>query len=301
MASTIRPISEQDFTGLYIASDKASKNAQKSYVTVVATVLALTIFASALAIYNYQCAYSKRLLYTISGISLLISMLLTIILLTKKFEDFWYQGRALAESCKTLSWRFMTCSELFENTVPLATAKQRFTNRIDDLGKEFTELNKAMSADLINNAVITQLMLDIRSLSLNDRIKYYIRNRIEDQKLWYSQKASFNLKKYNLWFFLIIATQGLSLASVVFLISNPDSNWNFVGFFTTVSAAFLSWLQLKRHQELKQAYTTASQELNIIASLADDISSEQEFSKFVLDSENAISREHTLWLAQRRK
>lgn len=85
------------------------------------------------------------------------------------------------------------------------------------------------------------------------------------------------------------------------LISNPKLNWNLVGLFTTLSAASLSWLQVKRHQELKQAYTTTSNELNMILSLADNINNENDFSKFVLDSENAVSREHTLWLAQRRK
>ena len=74
-----------------------------------------------------------------------------------------------------------------------------------------------------------------------------------------------------------------------------------VGLFTTISASGLSWLQVKQHQELKQAYTTAAQELNFILSLSDEIDTENAFSKFVLDSENAISREHTLWLAQKRK
>jgi hypothetical protein len=60
-------------------------------------------------------------------------------------------------------------------------------------------------------------------------------------------------------------------------------------------------LQLKQHQELKQAYTTAVIELNFIEEKGIRVSSETELSKFVMDSENAISREHTLWLAQKRK
>ncbi len=297
----MRKASESDFTSLYIAADKASKKNQTSYISIVAADLTLMILASALAVYNYESTTSKTMLYIISGLFLLISFLLTIILLTRKFEDLWYQGRALAESCKTLSWRFMTRSELFEDSVPLTDAKQKFVNRIHELGAEFTELNKVMDAELVNKPVITQLMVDIRSLSLQERINYYIQNRIEDQKNWYSKKATFNRRKYVLWFSIIIVAQGLSLVTIVFLIANPATNWNLVGLFTTISAASLSWLQLKRHQELKQAYTTTSLELNMIVSLADNIITENEFSKFVLDSENAVSREHTLWLAQRRK
>ena len=73
-----------------------------------------------------------------------------------------------------------------------------------------------------------------------------------------------------------------------------------MGLFTTISAAAISWLQLKQHQELKQAYTTAAQELIFIKASSNSIHTEEQLSRFVLDSENAISREHTLWLAQKR-
>jgi len=301
MINTLPKLSESEFTSLYIAADEASKSTQNNYVLIVAIDLALMVLASALAVYNYESVTSKLTLYVISGLFLLASFFLTIILLTRKFEDSWYQGRALAESCKTLTWRFMTRSELFEDSIQLEDAKQKFISRVQELGAEFPELNRIMKAELLNKPVFTQMMLNVRSLSLSDRKDFYIQNRIEDQKTWYAKKASYNNNKYLLWFSLIIGSQGLSLISIVLLISNPRLNWNLVGFFTTISSASLSWLQLKRHQELKQAYTTTSKELNMISALADNISSENEFSKFVLDSENAVSREHTLWLAQRRK
>jgi hypothetical protein len=301
MLNGLSKISETDFTSLYLAADDASKTTQKSYIIIIAFDLSLMVIASALAIYNYESTDLKLTLYILSGLFLLISTFLTVVLLTRKFEDFWYQGRALAESCKTLTWRFMTRSELFEDGVPLQQAKTKFVQRVEELTREFPDLNKVIKADLLNKPVITQKMLDVRNLSLADRKRYYIEERIEEQKIWYAKKASYNNKKYILWFSIIIACQALSLISMVFLISNPKLNWNLVGFFTTVSAASLSWLQLKRHQELKQAYTTTSKELNMILALADNINNENEFSKFVLDSENAVSREHTLWLAQRRK
>jgi SMODS and SLOG-associating 2TM effector domain 1/SMODS and SLOG-associating 2TM effector domain 3 len=297
----MRKIVENDFTSLHIASDTASNRAQSAYVRIIATDLIAMLAASAIATYNYETASAKSTLYVISGLLLLLSLILTIVLLTMKFEDIWYQGRALAESCKTLTWRFITRSELFEDSVPLAQAKQKFIERINDLSKEFSELNKVLDARLVNLPIITPLMLDIRNLDLLERKKYYIQNRIEDQKKWYSDKAEFNKGKYNFWFAIIILAQSVSLISVVYMIVHPNASWNLVGLFTTISAAAISWLQLKRHQELKQAYTTASQELNIIVSLSEDISNENDFSKFVLDSENAVSREHTLWLAQRRK
>lgn len=290
-----------DFPNYFQASDYASIKAQKCYLNITRIELTSMILASALAIYNYQLTQSKLFVYVISGLLLLLGLVLTIILKTKKYEDVWYQGRALAESCKTLTWRFVCCSEYFENSLDIREAKRRFVERIEELYKEFKELSIAMNSKTLTLPIITSKMIEIRAYDLDTRRDYYIRNRIEDQKKWYADKAEYNSKKYNFWFWCVIIVQAISLISIVFLIVNPDCNWNFVGLLTTISASALSWLQLKQHQELKQAYTTATQELNFIVTLTDQLTTEDSFSKFVLDSENAISREHTLWLAQRRK
>lgn len=291
----------KDFPGLYQASDEASLSAQKNYKNIIAYDLITMIIASALAIYNYEKVEPKLIVYVISGIFLLISFALTLIIRTKKFEDVWYQGRALAESCKTLSWRFVTCSESFENDLTKQEVEDYFISRVRELSKEFKELNDSLNAKIVVLPVITDKMWEIRNLNTLERKQYYIENRINDQKDWYASKAEFNKKKYNNWFLVIIISQLIAIISVAFLVKYPESNWNLVGLFTTISASAISWLQLKQHQELKQAYTTAAQELNFIQASFGNINSDLELAEFVLDSENAISREHTLWLAQRRK
>jgi len=193
------------------------------------------------------------------------------------------------------------CSEYFENNISEIEVKERFVNRIKEITNEFNSLTKDLSSKILNLPIITNKMLELRAMSFTDRKSYYIAKRIEDQKEWYSSKAEHNRGKYNLWFYIIIASQIIALISTVFLITCPENNWNFVGLFTTIASSSISWLQLKQHQELKQAYTTASQELNFIVSLSEKVATEDELSKFILDSENAISREHTVWIAQRRK
>jgi hypothetical protein len=300
MITSIPKIAEVDYCGVYQASDKASKDAQHSYITIIAIDLSAMILAAAISIYNYSSTNSKQSIYVISGLLLLLGLILSIVILTMKFEDTWYQGRALAESCKTLTWRFMTCSELFENTLTTMEAENRFVTRITALSAKFSHLNKAMDPILLNLSYISPLMKQVRNLPLNDRKQYYIDHRLEDQKQWYATKATFNKEKYRNWFMVIIASQTLSLVAIVTLIKYPDSNWNLVGLFTTLASSAISWLQLKQHQELKQAYTTATQELNSILALSSSVITEVQFSEFVLDSENAISREHTMWLAQKR-
>lgn len=294
-------MTEIEFPNYYQAADRSSIKAQSNYINIIRVDLISMIIASALSIYNYQIVNSKLIIYIISGVLLLLSLILTVVLKSKKYEDIWYQGRALAESCKTLTWRFISCSEYFEVNLSVVEAKERFVNRIKDLSKEFGELSKTMDSRILNHSIITDKMIELRSQNILDRKNYYIANRVEDQKEWYSSKAEYNIRKYNVWFLVIILSQVISLVSIVSLIKCPDNNWNFVGLFTTISSSAISWLQLKQHQELKQAYTTAVQELNFIVTLSEGVTTDEELSKFVLDSENAISREHTLWLAQKRK
>jgi len=224
---------------------------------------------------------------------------ITILLKVKKFEDIWYQSRALAESCKTLTWRYITCSELFEKSLSAENAKKIFVDRIRSIVDEVKDLTSKLNSKTLNLPIVTSKMKEVRTLSTNERKKLFVEKRINDQKNRYSTRVEFNQKRHNFWFWVIFTFQFLSIVAIVYLIKTPNSNWNFVGLFTTISA--LSWLQLKRHQELKEAYTTATQELNFIVELSENVKTDIELSKFVLDSENAISREHTLWVAQRRK
>lgn len=184
----------KDFPGLYQASDEASLSAQKNYKNIIAYDLITMIIASALAIYNYEKVEPKLIVYVISGIFLLISFALTLIIRTKKFEDVWYQGRALAESCKTLSWRFVTCSESFENDLTKQEVEDYFISRVRELSKEFKELNDSLNAKIVVLPVITDKMWEIRNLNTLERKQYYIENRINDQKDWYASKAEFNKK-----------------------------------------------------------------------------------------------------------
>ncbi|WP_424654884.1 DUF4231 domain-containing protein, partial [Capnocytophaga leadbetteri] len=253
-----------------------------------------------MSIYNFQDNNSKFYIYILSGVFLFISFILSLFLMIKKYEDIWYRGRALAESIKTLSWRYMTKSEYFDSTISDEDAKKRFISRIKEIKSEFQDIEKELSPNDLILGFITEKMEEVRSKSLDQRKTFYFKQRIQNQIDWYASKSSVNKRKYEHLFLGVVITQFLSVIYIVFLIIKPDFNFNFVGFLTTLSASFLSWLQVKKYQENKEAYITALSELNMIKIQFSEINTEEKFAKFVLDSENAMSREHTIWLAQKR-
>lgn len=292
---------KKDFPGIQQAADKASEKAQKYYILLIRSNLIIGVLAALITIFNFEQEQPKVFIYVVSLVLLILSLGLTAIIKYFKYEDLWYQGRALAESVKTLMWRYMTCSEDFESVLSQNVAETSFTDSVQLLQTKFPELASFMDTDLLQQDAITVEMNNIRSLSWEKRLTRYLNFRIEDQIEWYSTKAKYNKNKKTLWLWLVISAQVLAIFSCTSLILWPSSSWNLVGLFTTLAASAIAWLELKQYQSLIQAYTTATMELMLIKSLATSILTESDFIKYVLDSENAISREHTMWLAQRRK
>lgn len=293
-------IKENEFPNYFIAGDNASLKAQKTYITYVRWDLILMSFSALLAIYNFNSIETKKWIYIISGIILMGAFIISLVIKNKKYEDIWYRGRALAESVKTLTWRYMTKSEYFEINLDDETAQKRFIERIKEIKDEFKDIHGSLKAEDLKKDIITTKMNQVRNLDLESRKTFYLRNRIENQINWYTSKADTNKTKYENWFWAVIVVQFLAIISIFFLVLYPECNFNFVGLFTTLSACFFSWLQLKKYQENKEAYNTAMSELNLIKTEAQFVNTEDKFAKFVLDSENAMSREHTVWLAQKR-
>jgi hypothetical protein len=289
-----------DYPSLYQAADKASKKYQNHFIALTGFNLGFMIAGALLAIYNFQSNDHKSWVYILGSIMLVLGVFLTLIIRIVKFEDVWYQGRALAESVKTLAWGYITGSESFSITLLGNEVDQLFNNRVNELATKFTGYTKHFNTQTLLLPTITQKMKDLRNKPLDDRKSYYIQSRIKDQQDWYAFKADHNGKRRNIWFVTILVSQILAVISSYYLIKDPGSNWNLVGFFTTIASVGIAWMQLKQHEQLKQAYTTATIELRFIENKGTEVSTEQDFARFVLDSENAISREHTLWLAQKR-
>jgi hypothetical protein len=290
-----------DYPALYQAADKASVKNQKIYTLLMGFNLSFMISAALLSILKLLFPQVVVTIYVIMAAMLLIGLIITFTLKIRKFDDVWYQGRALAESVKTLTWRYITCSEGFESKFTNEQSGKVFISKIEDLVTKFKEYTQHFDSKILLLPNVTNKMNEVRGKSFQERREYYAENRIEDQKNWYSDKAEYNRKKQNFWFIIILVAQFLAICSSVFLVVIPCTSWNFVGLFTTVASVGIAWNQLKQHQEHKQAYITAGIELHFIKEKALSITSEDEFSRYVLDSENAISREHTLWLVQKRK
>jgi hypothetical protein len=145
---------------------------------------------------------------------------------------------------------------------------------------------------------ITEKMRKARNLSAYERKRLYLSERIDEQRQWYSRKTEINRRSATRLFIGTITAQFIAIIFAFTLGIWQVSIIQLTGVFTTLAAAFMAWTQMRRNEELAQSYGLATQELIFIYEQSAQVNTEEELSNYVLNSENAISREHKMWLAR---
>ena len=149
----------------------------------------------------------------------------------------------------------------------------------------------------IVGATVTEQMRDLRTKKFEERKAAYLEGRIENQQTWYADKANGCKRKSRRWKAALIFGEIVSLVWSIACAANPGL-WNATGLLTTSIGCGSAWVSLKQFENLKTAYLAASHELTLIDSKL-RVADENEWAMAVDDAEEAISREHTLWLASR--
>jgi hypothetical protein len=220
---------------------------------------------------------------------------------THRPEARWYQGRAAAESVKTLAWRYAMGGEPFGLSLSDAEADKLFIVRLRDILGDLGDVMLTMGGKG-SGTQITQEMRALRDLDLAGRKRVYAAQRIEDQRNWYASKAARNTRSLRLWLTVTLALEVAGVAAgILKAVRILESPGDLLGIFATMVAAAAAWIQTKQHGTLATSYSVAAQELAAIGTLIEHQTTDDEWEKFVGSSEAAISREHTLWRASRAK
>lgn len=232
-----------------------------------------------------------------SGLILLVCFVLAAIaefsLIQFQPERAWYSGRAVAESTKTLAWRFSVQGEPFGPELTEADAEVLMRTRIGEVlrrGGDRIDVG-------LGDAILTPQMRQVRAEPFEVRRRAYLENRTNDQRKWYADNARKNEgRATRLRFALLIGeVVAVVLAAVTW---GRDQPADFAGIAAACVAGGAAWLALKQHSTLTSAYRIAAAELALQASALASVTEDQ-WPQAVADAEEAISREHTMWLASR--
>ncbi len=233
------------------------------------------------------------------AILLLLMLAVNSVAQIRKYDRRWFACRAVAESVKVQTWRFMMKADPYSGNSDYAILKSRFVDDVLQSLNSQPEARLEIGSQLVGRTQVTPVMEEIREKSMNERRQLYVNERIQDQKVWYSKKASQNSKSESRWFYFSVALQALSAVVALVLVFYNDAPINPVGIIATAAAAGISWTNARSHRELSQSYGLVAQELAGLEDKASEATTEEALERLVIEVERTISREHTLWKARR--
>lgn len=283
---------EKDFPALYQSTDELSKDRQGDFYRALGANLFLLVCAALLSVINFP----HWAMAVVQAIALLGALGCSIFLAIHRPEKFWYAGRAVAESIKTLTWRYVSKAEPFNVDDDAATAMfQRKMKAVFDQNRDLA----SVLTTHVDSPQISEKMIELRAQTLSERRAVYLKNRIENQLAWYKAKASFNSSAAKWFFRLLIAVNLIAVILAIVRIAFLTVPYWPTDVMVALAASLLSWMQAKRFTELAASYALTAYEIQFIKEQARAEMDEHRFSSFVGDAENAFSREHTQWVARK--
>ena len=287
-------LGDECFPALFQAADDASLTAQSNYYFALKSYLFLLVIAALISFY-----YSTDLIGALASASLFfITLCILIWLKVQKPEDTWYNGRAVAESVKTRTWRWVMKAEPYDNDVPDEQSRKEFLSDLKSILDQNRSLSGHLEAENTNGDAISIQMSDIRSLTLEERLDIYKNERVKNQADWYAKKSQFNKRRAKQWFIVSVFLHAIAIGLLMWRITDPTLTLP-IEVVATGASAILTWLQAKKHNELNSSYSLAAHEIVLIKSEAESVTSDRALSNFVVNSESAFSREHTQWSARK--
>ncbi|WP_194840000.1 DUF4231 domain-containing protein [Aeromicrobium yanjiei] len=281
-----------DLPGFFQDADRAAKSGQRRYLVLSATRFVALVAATAAGTLTFT-AFDRQPMPTIAAVAVGVAFVTEVVLWVSQPERDWYAGRALAESTKTLAWRYASCGNPFPAELLSDESQKLLFERVADVtskGKDRITLSSSLP-------LVTPEMAALRSAGHTDRRRVYVRDRTVDQMVWYATNAKRNKTRATFCRVLLVLGEAGALIAAI-LRASGEYDVDVAGIVAGAAAAVAAWFALKQYSQLASAYSMASTELALQrALLASTI--EDHWAEAVAGAEEAISREHIMWLASR--
>lgn len=283
-------MTEADLPGFFHDAEAASRRGQRQALRWSVTRLVSAVIAAL----GGAVTWEHPGFHPWAGLALAafsVALVVEILLWTQQPERDWYAGRAVAESVKTLAWRYAVAGPPFSTDVtePKVLLRDRMAEVVAQGGERLV-----LDSD---DPPATPAMNDLRTAPLERRRTTYLQNRLQVQKKWYADNARRNKKRAVQWRLALVVGE---ILAVVLAGGRAFDMWDvdISGVLAAAVAGGAAWLGTKRHSTLATSYALATRELALVrAKLVD--ADEESWPAAVAEAEDAISREHTLWLASR--
>jgi hypothetical protein len=291
-------LTDADLPPLYHAANESSRKAQSHFLRAARARLFGVLGAAFFGLFTWTFGMSPvDWAGVLAASCFAVALAVEAYLYQAKPERTWYEGRAAAESVKTLSWRYAVGGEPFNIGMgPERTEVHLFLEQLKGVFEVIENLDLVHPGS--SEQQITPRMRDVRAMTLAGRKTVYERGRVENQQNWYEAKATWNKRRAAAWTRIMLATEVVGVICGILKAAGVIEG-HLLGFAGAIVATIAAWLQTKQHRTLGTAYTITALELASVRSKIAHQGNDEDWAKFVSDAEEAFSREHTLWKASR--
>ena len=171
-------LSDGDLPPLYQAADKSSIEAQSRFLWATRFRLFGLCGAALFGMFTWKYGSSPvDWSGALAAVCFTVALVVEVFLYETKPERTWYEGRAAAESVKTLSWRYAIGGEPFNVGVDEEPrVADLFLSRLNSLFDVIRDLELAPPTS--SDGQITARMREVRSLPLAQRKDVYEHGRV---------------------------------------------------------------------------------------------------------------------------
>ncbi|MFC9852901.1 DUF4231 domain-containing protein [Streptomyces prasinus] len=287
-------LTDEELPEPFASADAASRDGQRAYLRGTRLRLTFAILSAVLALFSFEVGKGWDAAALLVAFAFIATLVVEVWMLASKPERKWYDGRALAESTKTLAWKYTVRGTPFTLTSSAESDGRRFVSEVEKLISEVPSDSIIVPAPVR----ITEHMQEVRDSPLDVRRDVYLKGRIENQQAWYSDKARYNAKMADRWRIALIAIEGLGIVAAILKAAGLVP----IDLPSVIAAALgagSAWFAVRQHEALGRAYTFAANDLSTVYVRLQGAVGESSWAREVGDAEEAISREHIMWRASR--
>ena len=238
---------------------------------------------------------SPRYFAIASAGSILLALTASFVNRGFKLLELWYTSRALAESLKSESWRFVMRAGDYMGQ----EAQTGFVRTVQSL--MLTEIVKRripLLSEVTSEKLVTHEMTRLRSLAPAQRHAFYVAHRLTDQHAWYRERALANRQAETTWFVAAIGAQLVAFGCALWTIFEKGPV-DIVSLAATAATSAVAWANSKDFSFHAQSYSNIAGELGRLMEESKEVQSDADLARLVDNVEHSISREHTIWVARK--
>jgi hypothetical protein len=290
-------VNDHDMPPLFLVNDRRALAHQDESFRVVRAQLVVLLLATGTAALAEHVG--SRVPSAVAAVLYGLTIAIGLHAGRRRARAHWQVHRAAAEAVKSLAWQYMAHGGPFHSRV--ANPDELFAERLDERLRELRKVGWEDAWDgaaAVGTGQITGMMRRVRAKSFLARRDVYLRDRVQEQLVWYRNRAGRAHRAAVRWSRVTAVLTLMALLAAFLRALGAIGGWDLTGFLSTSAAAAVAWQEVRRHRPLTYAHSLVEQDLETLRVAMGTTVTERGWAAAVAEAERLVSPQHTDWLGR---